>query len=227
MTPNSPRAGATDAGYTLVELLVAMVVMGLLGTAILAAVITSASSARVTKTATDLNGEARGMLNRLARELREAQRIEAVSAPDGATSITFDVDFNGDGTIESNNTADPEILTYCYDAPTKNVYLSTNGAGCTASTALPVLSGRVTAFTLQYLSSQYAYDANGDGVTTWQELDNGTGCGGTGAVNGVGNRDCVLNVELGAVDAVRILITVAGDGRSQYYRTQVDLRNSR
>ncbi|MGI8699191.1 MAG: PulJ/GspJ family protein [Mycobacteriales bacterium] len=216
-----------DAGYTLVELLVAMVIMGMLGTAILAAVVTSASSARVTKTATDLNGEARLMLNRLARELREAQRIEAVSAPDGASSLTFDVDFNGDGTIESNNTADPEILTYCYDAPTRNVYLATNGATCSASTALPVLSGRVTSFTLQYRSSRYAYDANADGLTTWQELDNGTACGGSGTANGVGNRDCVLNVELEAVDSVRVLITVAGDGQSQFYRTQVDLRNAR
>jgi prepilin-type N-terminal cleavage/methylation domain-containing protein len=227
MSAHWHRLRSRDTGYTLVELLVAMVIMGMLGTAILAAVRATASSARVTKTATDLNGEARGMLNRLARELREAQRIEAVSSPDGATSITFDVDFNADGTIESNNTADPEILTYCYDAPTKNVYLSTNGAACTASTALPVLSGQVTGFTLQYRSSRYAYDANSDGLTTWQELDNGTACGGSGTANGVGNRDCVLNSELAAVDSVRLAFTVAGDGRSQFYRTQVDLRNSR
>ena len=84
---------------------------------------------------------------------------------------------------------------------------------------MPILAGQVTSFMLAYRSNQYLYDANGDGITTWSELDQ--------AGPPVGNNDDALDQpEMANIDSVVIDLTVASSGRfSQSYETQVDLRN--
>ena len=235
-----------DQGFTLIEMLVAMMLLGALGTVFMTTVLGAQKSANATTSAQDLNEEARLALNRMARELRQATAITAVQNPDGAsysatgiTSVTFTADFNGDGCIDGvaptptptpaptclpYAASNPETLTYCWDpsATVRQLYLvpgTLNGSSCSVPSALPILAGQVTAFKLSYRSNQYLYDANGDGITTWTELDQ--------AGPPVGNNDGQLDQpELSGVDSVVIELTVSSGGQhTQSYMTQVDLRN--
>jgi prepilin-type N-terminal cleavage/methylation domain-containing protein len=236
-----------DGGFTLVEMLVAIVVLGALGSVFLSTVLGAQGSANATSTQQDLNEEARLALNRMARELRQAETLTSVQNPDGAsydasaiTSITFIADFDGDGcldgvaptptpspapTCNSYSANNPETLTYCWDpsASVRQLYLIPGslsaGSGCQTSGALPILAGQVTSFKLSYRSNEYLYDADGDGITTWTELDE--------AGSPVGNNDDQLNsTELTNTDSVVIDLSVSQAGaHAQSYVTQVDLRN--
>jgi len=235
-----------DTGFTLIEMLVAMLVLGALGSIFLTTIIGAKNSATTTISEHNINEEARLALNRMSRELRQAIGVTDVRNPDGAsydpsavTAITFAADFNGDGcidgvaptpaptpapTCQAYDAANPETLTYCWGGSSSNkqLYLipgTLSGSTCQVSGALPILSGDVTAFKLSYRSNQYLYDANDDGITTWSELDQ--------AGLPVGNNDGQLDQpELANIDSVVIDLTVASaDGHSQSYETQVDLRN--
>ena len=241
------RRRTADRGFTLIEMLVSIVVLAALGTVFLTTVFGAQGSANATGTQQDLNEEARLALNRMARELRQAEALTVVQNPDGAsydpdgiTSVTFTADFNGDGcidgvvptpapspvpTCQSYAASNPETLTYCWDpsASVRQLYLIpgsiTAGSGCQTSGALPILAGQVTSFKLSYRSNEYLYDADGDGITTWTELDE--------AGSPVGNNDDQLNsTELTNTDSVVIDLVVSSAGlHSQSYVTQVDLRN--
>lgn len=240
------RGRSTDAGFTLVEMLVSMIMLGMFGSIFMTTVLGADHSATATGTTHDLNEEARLALNRMARELRQATTVTTVFNPDGAsydsslvTAVTFTADFNGDGCIDGQpptpaptpapacqpyNAANPETLSYCWDpsASVRQLYLIPGvlpGQSCQIPGALPILAGQVTGFKLSYRSNQYLYDANGDGVTTWLELDQ--------AGPPVGNQNGVLDQpELAHIDSIVIDISVAAPGRgTQSYTTQIDLRN--
>lgn len=163
------------------------------------------------------------------------------------TSITFQADFNGDGCVAgvasdaivgaptgtscnpavAADATNPEVVTYCWDgsgASQQHIYLIAGAV--TAGTCSPVgggasqplVSGRISDFSLKYRSNLYRYDTNSDGVTTWYELD--------AAGSPVGNNNSTLDsMELLNVSGVVINITVANGGHTQTYQTQVDLRN--
>jgi type II secretory pathway pseudopilin PulG len=232
-----------DAGFTLVEMLVAVILTSLVGTAILSVVFGANQSAKATKSAQDLNEEARLSLNRMARELRQANGLTRVLNADGPgysnsaiTVVTFTADFNGDGCIDGVNSAgtatgctsyqssNPETLTYCWDpsASVRQLYLipgALTGNTCQATGALPILAGQVTSFKLTYRSNQYLYDSNGDGVTSWLEVDQ--------ADPPVGDGNSTLDAnELSKIDSIVIDLGVSANGaHNQTYTTQVDLRN--
>jgi prepilin-type N-terminal cleavage/methylation domain-containing protein len=237
---------ADDAGFTLIEMLVSMLLLSVLGIVFMTTIMGSKSSLTATATSQNLNEEARLALNRMARELRQATAITNVLNPDGAsysataiTAVTFTADFNGDGCIDgvapspaptpapvcqAYSANNPETLTYCWDpsASSKQLYLvpgTLSGSTCQVSGAMPILAGQVTSFMLGYRSNLYLYDANGDGITSWTELDQ--------AGPPVGNDDGQLDQpEISNVDSVVIDLTVASNGSfSQTYETQVDLRN--
>ena len=234
-----------DTGFTLIEMLVAMIILSALGTVFLTTVLGAETSAKNTSSEQDLNEEARLALNRMARELRQSNVLTSVLNPDGAsysssaiTAVTFTADFNGDGCVDgvapagvspaptcaSYDASNPETLTYCWDpsASVRQLYLipgALTGSTCQAAGALPILAGQVTSFKLSYRSNEYLYDADGDGITTWTELDE--------AGSPVGNNDGALNnPELTNVDSIVIDLTVSANGKHQQaYTTQVDLRN--
>lgn len=214
------RRMADESGFTLVEMIITMTIFGVIVTVLGSTLSSSKKASDTVRQVTDLNAEARQALNRISRELRQAKKVESVSPPDGATGLTFQVDFNGNGVIDSS-TADPERLTYRWS--NNNIYLSAADVAGTTVTQ-PILSGHVTAFRLEYFSSRYSFDCDGDGVTTWQELDHGT-CRPAGTP--VGNNNNVLDGdELPYIDAVSVSLTVLDGSRQQDYRTQIDLRNA-
>lgn len=217
-----------EAGFTLVEVLAAMMLFALMSGALFTILGGTRNTASVSKQSTDINEEARLALNRMSRELRQASDITAVSNPDGKTSITFAVDFNGNHAID-NDAIDPEVLTYAYDASTKQILLTANDTSGQPVTR-PILAGNVTSFCIDYRSSRYAFQVAGvqtsscgqpvSGTTTWQNLDTG------GVSAGYGNNNGVLDdPELRAIDSVVLNVTVLQGSHQQVYRTQVDLRN--
>src|SRR5256885_15728549 len=106
------RGESADAGFTLIEMLVAMLLLGMLGTVFMTTIMGSRSSLSATASSQDLNEEARLALNRMARELRQATSITNVLNPDGAaygstaiTAVTFTPDFNGGGRVARGSPA--------------------------------------------------------------------------------------------------------------------------
>jgi len=215
--PPHPR----DSGSTLIEIMVALALFGLLGSALLSFVLSTQKVTENTRQMTSVNEEARLAMERLTRELRQASAVREVHLPASATdstAITFWTDFDGNGT-EDLNAADPEVLTYRWQPTTGELTLTANDASGTAVTR-PVLAANVTAFTLSLRSSLWEYDRSSpkDGVTDWTELD----------ANGapVGNQNGVLDApELDHLDAVGVSMTVLDGPFAQTYQTQVDLRN--
>jgi prepilin-type N-terminal cleavage/methylation domain-containing protein len=227
------RLRQDDSGFTLIELLVSMVLMGLVGTMVFTSMMATQRAAESSRQVNDLNEEARLVLNRMSRELREAKRITAVTNPMGPgynanndTSVTLEVDFDGNGTIEPN-AADPEELTYFFDVSAQQLQLKAAGV------ALPVLAANVAGFQVNFTSRKYVYDgttnASGgvcgtvtgvkDGIINWQEVD------GNAALL-YGNCNGALDSELIAVDSVYINLRVLYGAKQQQYETQVDLRNA-
>jgi len=219
----SARLRREDSGATLVEMLVAMVLFSVLGSVLMASFMASKQATQSARETHDLNEEARVALNRMARELRQASAITAVSAPDGRTSVTFQVDFNGNGTIDASAT-DPEVLTYSWDG--SRILLTANDTTGTPVTQ-PILSGKVSAFELDYFSSDYRRDcfATKDGRSNWRELDAyTTTCAARGSA---GHTAGALDAtELAEIDIVTVQMRVLEGARAQDYQTQIDLRNA-
>jgi type II secretory pathway pseudopilin PulG len=242
------RVERGDQGFTLVELLVAGMVFMVLGGMLLSSLVVASSSSRTTRAKHDMNEEARTSLNRMARELRQADAITYVVNADGPsfssgalTAVSLRADFNRDGCSGNSVTApcvtdtvnNPEDITYCYD-PTAataverhSLWLIPSGltsapSSCNVSGAQPILAGRVGGFKLEYRSNEYLYDSSpADGITTWRELDAaGPPVGDPGASDGDINTTSV-----NFVNSVVIHLTMTRDGLVQDYQTQVDLRN--
>jgi Tfp pilus assembly protein PilW len=211
--------GGRDDGGTLIEIIVAIAIFGLLGSALLGVVLSTNKVTESTRQMTNINEESRLAMERLTRELRQANAVLDVQLPASATdstALTFWTDFNGNGTTD-HNAADPEVLTYRWEPATGQLTLTANDASGTAVTK-PVLAANVTAFTLSLRSSLWQHDLDGDGVTDWSELD----ASGAPVGNGNGTLDAP---ELDHLDAVAISMTVLDGPYAQTYQTQVDLRN--
>lgn len=235
-----------DSGFTLIEFLVAMMLFVVLMAVTMSAVVASNAAVATASQVQTLNEEARQAINRMSRDLRQADSIVTAVNPDGApgfnpngiVAVRFTADYDGDQCIGGvaitgvtpvpaclpYNSGNPEDLTYCFDPATKQLYVSDNhgitpitSTSTSCSGGQPLLAGNVAAFTIEYRSNLYRYDANGDGVTTWRELD--------AAGPPVGNNNGLLDVELSSIDSLVLNLTMNVDGHLQSYRTQVDLRN--
>jgi prepilin-type N-terminal cleavage/methylation domain-containing protein len=218
-----------DRGMTLIEVLVAMALFAVLGSLLLGLALSTSAATQSTRNSTTVTEEARAALERMSRELRQSRGIDEVELPEDPAndpiSFTFWTDFDGDG-FRTGSASDPEVMKYTWNPITHRLYLS---APTVSPDALPVLAAKVTSFDLELRSSEWQYDTNGDGVTTWQELDaagspSGT-CHGVPAVDPVGNCNDEPDQELASVDFVSMTLVVRDGNGGQTYTAQVDLRN--
>jgi prepilin-type N-terminal cleavage/methylation domain-containing protein len=212
------RSALRDDGLSLVEVLVAMGLFGVLGTLLLGLALSTSQVTEDTRSLANVTEQSRLAMERMTRELRQAEEIQAVQFTGGQpTGVTFWTDFNGNG-AKDLNAADPEVVTYRWNAGSSELTLTANDASGTATTR-PVLAADVTSFVIGLRSSKWQYDSSADGITTtWQELDQ--------SGPPVGNADGVLNgPELAHIDLVSLAMTVSRGSQAQNYSTQVDLRN--
>ena len=210
------RREPRDRGVSLVEVLVAMGLFGVLSTVLIGFALGTSKVTEDTRKLSGVNEESRLAMERFTRELRQANTVLTLQLPgmgDGSTALTFWTDFNGNGTKDLSVT-DPEVLTYRWDPTTHRLTLTADDADGTEVTR-PVLASNVSAFDVALYSSLWEHDANSNGMTTWQELDTAVG-------NGDGVPD---TIELDLVDLVTISMTVLDGPHKQTYRTEVDLRN--
>jgi type II secretory pathway pseudopilin PulG len=246
MTPPLPTREERQSGFTLVELMVAVSIAMVLVVVALGVVVNSSKVVMTSKQLQDLNEEARQALNRMARDIRQSRSIVMAVNPDrptfnssGLVAVGFQSDFDGDGCIGGNpvpggptscnpySAGNPEDLTYCFQPGVAQLFIIDNQASSVPVTSTstscsggqPLLAGNVSGFQVAYRSNLYRYDLDpSDGVTTWRELD--------ATPPPVGNGNGELDVELSDVDSVVITVTMSQGGRSQVYRSQIDLRNS-
>ena len=216
---SAAAARRRDHGFTMIELLVGMVLLGVIGALLLGSVLGAQKVVQDTQDNTDLIGDTRLAVERLVRELRQAGTIDAVAlpaTPGEPTAITFWADFDNDGARDLD-AADPEVLTYRYTPATAQLTLTVDDATGTAVTT-PILAGNVAGFELQLRSSQWPYDADADGIVDWSELD--------AAGPPVGNENDVPDgPELARIDSIALRLDVQDGPRNQSYVTQIDFRN--
>lgn len=206
--PARPR----DAGFALVEMLVAMTLLAVLGTILLGFALGTSRVADDVRRTANVTEESRLAVERMSRELRQARSVDSATVSGGTvTSITLLVDFDGDGAIATNDQVDPEVLTYRWLADDDALTLTANHA-----VTRPVLAGGVVGADIRLRSSQWIHDTDGDGTTTWQELD----------ASSIGNANGVPDgPELELVDLVSVALDIRDAGITRTFTVQADLRN--
>jgi hypothetical protein len=155
-----------------------MFVFALLSTGIYQVMIAQTKSLDTARATSRAGEEARVGFNRMVRDTREADVISAATV---GSSFTIKVNYNADGLYSNPNpNGDNEILTYAYDSANKTVTL--NGEilmeGVMPVTGKPMF---------QFTSNALEYDWDGDGTTTWEEVDQAS-CASHG-ITGVGDCD--------------------------------------
>lgn len=220
MTPRPTRSttgrtGRRDEGFTMIEMLVAMALFAVLGTVLLGFALGSSRVADDVRRAGAVTGEARLAVERMSRELRQASEVYSAqvdSAPLAqrqVVSLTIGVDFNEVPGIQDDPN-DPERLTYTWDAVDRELTLA--GGGDVAQ----VLAGGVVEADIRLRSSAWIHDTDGDGVTTWQELDASSIGNGNGSPDGA---------ELALIDLVSVELVVRDGDSQRRFTVQADMRN--
>jgi prepilin-type N-terminal cleavage/methylation domain-containing protein len=212
-----------EAGFTIVEMLVAMTMFAIISVGIYQVLFQTAAGSRTAQNVARTSQEARLGFNRMVRDSREAQDIKSPTA----TSFQIQTDFSGDGVIQptpSDVTGDYEVLTFTF----------TQGAGgdgtitATSGGRTEVLMAGVDCVrkadnscydVFSYSSSRLEWDSNQNGVTTAAELD---------AAPSLGNSNGVLDAsELDFVDGVSFQLRVTSQGETATIYAEAQLRNHR
>ena len=152
-----------EKGFTLSELLVAMVVAGLVMTATYATYMTQTRAYKTNEAVTALQQNLRAAMYFLERDLRMAGYNPSVSKTVnfgftniGTSNVKVTMDSNGNGLLDPNQ---GEEITYARDAA-NNILKRDAGKGAGAQ----MLALDITAFTLAYLDANGATTASADAV---------------------------------------------------------------
>lgn len=214
-----------DAGTTMVEVLVGIVLFAVVGSLVLAAGIATARITDTTTSGADLNEEARIAFERIARDLRDARSVTAIVPLDAGTAPGTDCDGDADVSDEftgisfSENSPStlsvPSEVAYYWDAEDQQLILS---EAIPDPQQQPILAAEVTRFCVQLWSSRWdPVPTDPDRGTSWAELG-----AGAAAANDAG---WWCPAQLAEVDRVTVSMTASLDGREREYETDVFLRN--
>lgn len=238
-----------SSGFTLVELLVAMVLALVLMGVTMTTVVNSQDLVVTTKQLQDINEEARQAINRMARDVRQARSVVTAVNPDGSTynpaaltAMRFVSDFDGDGctggvppspavtpapTCLPYTAGNPEDISYCFQPGVRQVFLIDNqAAGVTpVSASSTACAGGQPLLAGNVMGFKVQYRSNQYRYDLVPTDGVTTWSEVDAALPPAGNGNGVLDQELVEIDAVVIEMTVESGGRRQSYRTQIDLRN--
>ena len=209
----------SESGFSLVEVLVAMSIFAVVSTSFYMVLFQSAKGVGTVENITNVSQEAQIGFDRMVRDIRQADRITSASN----TSVTIETDFDGNGAISpagtQNAQGDYEVLTYNYSNASHEIRL--NGETLMQGVYCLTQSDGSCYPIFDYSSDHLEYDANNDGVTTWQELD-------SSGVASVGNNNNVLgDPELSYISSVGVSMKVKAGNSSTVFTDQAQLRNER
>ena len=210
-----------ETGFTLVEILIAVLLFGIISVGFYQVMISSVRGSETSETVAEISQQARTGYNRMIRDAREADVLDAASP----TSFTIWVDYDGDGTRDYTSY---EYIRYTFNETAGTITLAALDASSTTTSSATLVSGvekvDPTIDVFSFSSNRLEYDYNpADGVTTWEEIDTPP----TGVV-GVGDRDGTLDAaELTFLSDIKIRFTVQVDDRETEFYGQAQLRNRR
>lgn len=211
------NADRREAGYTLVELLVATVIISIAVVAFYQVLFSGLRGSRTARSISAISQEARLGLNRMVRDTREAMLIEQATDK----SFKIKIDFDGNGSFDNPNSAgDYEVETFTFDPARQVITLEVpGGTPQTLVTGVTQVPGKDV---FSYSSNRLSYDWNDDGVTTAAELD----AAATYGLTDVGNGDGVLNEpEVGWISSVGFALRLTDGNSSTVFYSEAQLRN--
>lgn len=226
------RESHDESGFTIIEVLVAVVLFGVMSIGFYQVMIAQARTADTTRSVSRIADEARLGFNRMIREVREADNITYVS-PD-ENQFTIQVNYNGDSFY---TTTENEILTFTYSPSAETITMCSalTATACNASNTETLMAG-VDQVTTEPVFSFYGnnleYDWYGppngtgpaDGVVTWQEIDEASGS--THNVLGVGDNDDTLDAaEYPYLTTIKFAIQGEDGSRATTFYSTVQMRN--
>lgn len=207
-----------ERGFTMTEMLTTLFVFSIASIGFYQVMFSGMRGSDTARSVVRVSEEARLAFNRMIRDAREAETLVAASG----TSFQIRLDFNADGAFENPNAVgDYEDLTYSYSG--NSLFL--NGERlATGVKCIKVGSGACKNTIFDYASSHLEYDWDGNGVTTWQELDKAPSFG----VIGVGNNNNVLDAgELDYISEIKFAFSVTNDSRMSEFYSHAQMRNRR
>jgi hypothetical protein len=201
----------SEAGYGLAEMLVALTLFLVIIGGVYTLMFSGAEGSDTARSVAHISEEARLTLNRLIRDTREGDALSAVTP----SSYNVKVDFDGDGIYENpNQSGDYEDLSISFDPGAGTIDLN----GQLLVDGIEVVPGK---HLFTYSSNFLEFDSNGDGVTTWEELDMATD-------SAVGNGNGLLDgLELAYISSVNVAVRITEGDESADFYAEAQLRNRR
>lgn len=150
-----------NSGFSLVEMMVAIGIGMLMLAAVTTTFMSQAKIYSAQEQVNEMEQNARGALDVIAREIKMAGYKPAGGTVNGVTynpsQLVIEADLDGSGAVSTASTSNEQI-TYAYDNTNKQITRKL-GTG-----AAQVLADNITAFTFEYLN------ASGNATTTTAEI---------------------------------------------------------
>ncbi len=198
----------------MIELLVTMFIFSLVSVSFYAVLFAVQRGSDDARRVAAVSEEARLGFNRMVRDTREGLELQSALE----SQFTVRVDFEND---------DLGPLDLTYKKTGNEVQLNNEtlmeGVDCIREDADP--PGPCVQDVFRYYSNRLEFDWNGDGITSWEELD--ASASSAHGVVGIGNNDGVLNVELPYVTDVMFAFEVSNGKSDSRLIASAQLRNRR
>ena len=207
MEPSRP-----DAGYTVIELMATIAVFFIASAGFYGVLFAVQRGTERSRSSAAVSGEARLGFNRMIRDTREGMELESATPTKFNVRVDFENDEGGPQTLTFEKSGEDILL---------NGEVLMRGVDCIRATEGSPCSQDV----FRYTSNRLEYDWNGDGITSWQELDESASA--SHGVVGIGNNDGVLNAELPFVSDVTFAVEVTDGETTERFTGHAQLRNRR